>query len=248
MKCKSLQVALEPQYKGFFWVQKHVWQNVWIFLPRFTLDNFHERVVISNLSSLTSKRQKKTFNCHSENAALLAPRTDLCSAQPEVSITSGEGDEVLLLQKWNDPSYYLARLSRLARRACCLHHSCVSRRSEFTVASRNLRGIIVLTRLRPRMVTRWFTSCRDALLSWPRITQRRARPASQRNWDSLACIPSCAAHNSWGLDYFVRSVRSILSLGLIIATTHFGLCYSIRHGVTFVSFKGKMLEDAKRSV
>lgn len=70
--------------------------------------------------------------------------------------------------------------------------------------------------------------------------RRRERPASRRGRDSLACILSCAAHNSRGPDYFVWSARSTLSLGLIIATTHFGVRHSVRHGLTFVPFKGEM--------
>lgn len=68
----------------------------------------------------------------------------------------------------------------------------------------------------------------------------RERPESRRSRDSLACILSCAAHNSWGPDYFVWSARSTLSLGLIIATTHFGVRHSVRHGLTFDPFKGEM--------
>lgn len=70
--------------------------------------------------------------------------------------------------------------------------------------------------------------------------RRRERPESRRSRDSLACILSCAAHNSWGPDYFVWSARSTLSLGLIIATTHFGVRHSVRHGLTFVPLKGEM--------
>lgn len=122
-------------------------------------------------------------------------------------------------------------------RTHCLHHGFVHRRSEFTIASHNLRDIIVLTHLHHCMPTRWFTSYWDALLSWPQITWRRAQPASQRNWDSLACILSCVAHNSGALHFFEWSVCSILSLGLLIATTHFGVCHSIGHGVTFFSIQ-----------
>lgn len=208
------------------------------FLPIFTLDNFHDRIIMPAfpISHLWHRKGKKHSIATVRMLLYSHQGLTFPCTQSEVSVTSGEGYDVSLLQEWNDPSYYSPLVSRLAQRTRCLHHRFVRPRSEFTVASRNLRGIIVLTRLRPRMPTRWFTSCRDALLSWPRITQQRARPASQRNPGSLACILSRAAHNSWGLDYFVWSARSTLSLGLIIASTHFGVCHSVRRGVTFDPF------------
>lgn len=116
-------------------------------------------------------------------------------------------------------------------------HSFVRWRWEFTVASRNWRGIAASTR--------WQFLARAGevicMLPGRSFVLPANRPGAACDlhpnavWDSLACILSCAAHNSWGPRYFVWST---LSLGLIIATTHFGVRHSVRDGVAFVPFKG----------
>lgn len=194
--------------------------------------------LVSHLWRRKGQKKTKTFNCDWENSALLTPGADLSCTQPEVSITSAGGHEVSQPQRWNDPSYYSALFSGLSppnavaliaegRSLPSLRAICAALRRRRAGVSSRADEVI------------YMAPGRSLVLSANRSGAVRGLHP-KRSRDSLACILSCAAHNSWGPDYFVWSARSTLSLGLIIATTHFGVRHSVRHGVTFVPFKGEM--------